>query len=217
MASSRTAHIKVRESDLSTSARIRNAALEEFAEKGVSGTTLRGVAAAAGVSTGLVQHHFGTKAGLKQSVEQHVVDVALETFGGLVGDTSDADIWSTMGDKVTAWVAENTTSLRYLARALTDGDPSANRVFTALLMIARSQWLEPLARGGGLDPKADADWAALHVTVFNLATVLLEPAISAQLPEPLFTPSQLRRWNVATTELYRRGFAMPRRRSTTRT
>lgn len=209
MPSNETAHVRVRESDLSTSARIRNAALEGFADKGVSGTTMRDVAAAAGVSTGLVQHHFGTKAGLQHAVEQHVIDVALETFEGLVGETIDADIWATMGDKVTAWVAENTTSLRYLARALSDGDPSASRIFTALLTIARTQWLEPLARGGGLDPNADAEWAALHVIVFNLATVLLEPAISAQLPKPLFTSAQLRRWNVATTELYRRGFASP--------
>jgi TetR/AcrR family transcriptional regulator, regulator of cefoperazone and chloramphenicol sensitivity len=160
--SSENAHVKVRESDLSTSARIRNAALQGFADKGVSGTTMRDVAAAAGVSTGLVQH-----------------------------------------------VADNTTSLRYLARALSDGDPSAHRIFNALLTIARTQWLEPLARGGGLDPNTDAEWAALHVIIFNLATVLLEPAISAQLPEPLLTPVQLQRWNVATTELYRRGFARP--------
>ena len=209
MPSREPVHVKVRESDLSTSARIRNAALKSFADKGVSGTTMRDVAAAAGVSTGLVQHHFGTKAGLQQAVEQHVIDVALETFDGLVGETVDADIWTTMGDTVTAWVAENATSLRYLARALSDGDPSANRIFTALLTIARTHWLEPLARGGGLDRNADPEWAALHVIIFNLGTVLLEPAISAQLPEPLLTPAQLHRWNVATTELYRRGFASP--------
>jgi TetR/AcrR family transcriptional regulator, regulator of cefoperazone and chloramphenicol sensitivity len=40
---------------------------------------------------------------------------------------------------------------------------------------------------------------------FNLATLLFEGAINDNLPAPLFDAEQLRRWNVATTELYRRG------------
>ena len=47
--------------------RIRQAALKSFATKGAAGTSLRSVAADAGVSLGLVQHHFETKAGLMQS------------------------------------------------------------------------------------------------------------------------------------------------------
>jgi AcrR family transcriptional regulator len=43
-------------SDLSTYARIRNAALEGFATRGVAATSIRDVATAAGVSPGLVQH-----------------------------------------------------------------------------------------------------------------------------------------------------------------
>ena len=41
--------------------RIRNAALKSFATYGTSATSLRTVAAAAGVSVGLVQHHFATR------------------------------------------------------------------------------------------------------------------------------------------------------------
>ena len=59
------------------------------------------------------------------------------------------------------------------------------------------------ARGRG--PGVDQDWAAIHVIVFNLASVLLEPAISRQLADQFFSPGQLQRWNTATTELYRRG------------
>ncbi|WP_109505636.1 TetR family transcriptional regulator [Nocardioides speluncae] len=44
-----------------TRAEILAAAREAFAEKGFSGTTIRGVAAAAGVDPALVHHYFGTK------------------------------------------------------------------------------------------------------------------------------------------------------------
>lgn len=47
-----------------TRRRILDAALESFASKGFQGTSLRGVAAAAGVDDGTVRHHFRDKVGL---------------------------------------------------------------------------------------------------------------------------------------------------------
>jgi len=48
--------------------RIRIAALRSFATYGASATSLRTVAEAAGVSVGLVQHHFTNKAGLVKAL-----------------------------------------------------------------------------------------------------------------------------------------------------
>ena len=44
--------------------RIMAAAIDEFAEAGYEGATIRGIAARAGVDSALVHHHFGTKADL---------------------------------------------------------------------------------------------------------------------------------------------------------
>src|SRR6266542_759545 len=56
--------------DLTARARIRDAALRLFAERGVDGATIRDIAKAAGVSAGLVRHHFGSKEALRdQTVE----------------------------------------------------------------------------------------------------------------------------------------------------
>jgi AcrR family transcriptional regulator len=202
-----SAGLPVRSTDLSTSARIRNAALEGFAERGVRGTSIRDVASTAGVSAGLVQHHFGTKAGLREAVDEYVIAVAIETFENLVGGDSDEEAWQAMGDTTTAWVRDNAVAVRYVARGLSEGDPGAAKIFAALVQVARSSWLAPLADQGALHSDVDRDWAAIHVIVFNLASVLLEPAISRELPAPFFTPEQLQRWNVATTELYRRGLS----------
>lgn len=198
--------IPIGPSDLSTSARIRNAALEGFAERGVAATSIRDVAAAAGVSPGLVQHHFGTKAGLREAVDEYVIAVAVAAFQDLVPQAEEGEVWSAMGDTTTAWVRDNAVALRYVARALVEGDEGASRIFDALVGIARTKWLEPLGEKGALDPSVDRDWAAIHVIVFNLASVLLEPAVSRQLTNSFFSPEQLQRWNAATTELYRRGF-----------
>jgi AcrR family transcriptional regulator len=176
----------------------------------VAATSIRDVASAAGVSPGLVQHHFGTKAGLRAAVNRYVIEVAVETFAGLVSEDSQ-EAWATMGDTVTAWVRDNALGLRYLARGLSDGDADASTTFGALLEIAQEKWLEPLARSGALRPDVDRAWAAIHVFVFNLACVLFEPAISRQLPQPFFSPGQLERWNEATTALYRHALLKPSR------
>src|SRR5258706_10263986 len=65
--------VVVPDSDLTTKARIREAAMERFAADGVAATSLRAVARAAGVSPGLVVHHYGSKAGLIRAVDEAVV------------------------------------------------------------------------------------------------------------------------------------------------
>ena len=47
--------------DLTARARIRDAALVLFAERGTNSTTVRDIAKAAGVSGGLLRHHFGQR------------------------------------------------------------------------------------------------------------------------------------------------------------
>ena len=75
--------MSTRTSDLTAYARIRDASLELFADRGVPATSIRDIAAAAGVSGGLVQHHFGTKAGLRDAINDHVVAIAADAFSDL--------------------------------------------------------------------------------------------------------------------------------------
>jgi AcrR family transcriptional regulator len=202
--------LPVRDSDLTTYARIRNAALEGFASKGVAATSIRDVAGAANVSAGLVQHHFGTKAGLREAVDEYVIAVTTQTFRDVIAHSGDGDVWSIMGGAVTAWVRDNLVALRYISRGLVESDPEAQRTFDALIEVAHTYWLAPLRAADALREDVDEDWAAIHAIVFNLASVLFEPAINHHLPEPFSTPAQTQRWNTATTDLYRRGVSPPR-------
>ena len=60
--------------DLTARARIRDAALRLFAERGMDGATIRDIARAAGVSAGLVRHHFGSKDGLRAACDSYALD-----------------------------------------------------------------------------------------------------------------------------------------------
>ena len=59
--------------DLTTRARIRDAAITAFGEQGFA-VGVRAIAEAAGVSPGLVNHHFGSKDGLRAECDAFVTD-----------------------------------------------------------------------------------------------------------------------------------------------
>jgi AcrR family transcriptional regulator len=60
--------------ELNTRARIRDAAISVFGDEGF-GVGVRAIATAAGVSPGLVNHHFGSKDGLRAACDDHVREV----------------------------------------------------------------------------------------------------------------------------------------------
>jgi AcrR family transcriptional regulator len=200
-------------SDLTGLARIRNAALEGFARDGVAGTSLRDVAKAAGVSPGLVQHHFATKAALVDAVGAHVVGLATEAFGDLPAARNPVDSQKRLGDRVTAFVAEQPAALLYVARAVAEGDKTAAAVFDAFVEIAKGLW-QTLADHGLLRDDADITWAALHGVTLILGTVLYQAQIGRHLPEPFTTSEELERWNAAGNALFSEGlYRRPPRRA----
>src|SRR3954469_11197757 len=59
--------------DLTATARIRDAAIEEFGQHGFD-VGLRAIAKAAGVSAALVIHHFGSKDGLRKACAEFAAE-----------------------------------------------------------------------------------------------------------------------------------------------
>ncbi|UKD54823.1 TetR/AcrR family transcriptional regulator [Amycolatopsis sp. FU40] len=59
--------------DLTARARIRDAAMRHFGEYGFERATIRGIAVEAGVSLGLVRHHFGSKQALREACDAHLI------------------------------------------------------------------------------------------------------------------------------------------------
>jgi AcrR family transcriptional regulator len=196
--------VHVLDSDLTTFARIRNAALEGFARDGLSATSIRDVAKAAGVSPGLVQHHFPTKSALAESVNEHVAAIAAAAFQDVPIARSPTDASEELGRRVTRLIAEHPNALLYLARATTETDQGALELFDTFVDIAERQW-EQLARDGLLRSDTDQRWTALNTIVFNLGTLLFQAALDRHLPQPLLSTKGLERWQIAATKLFRHG------------
>jgi len=200
--------MRVADADLTAVARIRNAALERFARDGVAGTTIRDVAKTAGVSAGLVQHHYKTKADLEQAVNEYVLRVAVEASEGVEEATAEAtteELFLTMGERIMEFVRDHRSAMLYVIRAAANGEKAGLDIFDAFLALV-NQHVERLAEKGTLRDDVDRLWLGLQVVILDLGTVLLEPAIDRHLPAPLLEPEQLDRWRKACTELLRQGF-----------
>jgi TetR/AcrR family transcriptional regulator, regulator of cefoperazone and chloramphenicol sensitivity len=194
--------------DLSAAARIRYAALEGFALNGTAATSIRDVAKRANVSPGLVQHHFKNKAGLHQAVDDYVIRLGADAFGSGGPSEDSGDAVRLIGDRITAWMRDHPLALLYVVRSVAEGDPSGLAIFDSLVAVGDDH-IERLAAAGLLRQDLDRRWAVLQVIIMNLATALLEPAISRHLDAPLSTADQLTRWNRACTELFRNGMFKP--------
>jgi AcrR family transcriptional regulator len=202
--------------DLTSYARIRNAALELFASRGVAGTTIREVARAAGVSPGLVQHHFGTKDGLRKAVDEFVVADAVWTVSDLPGTLEErgAEFAARMG----AVTRDRPAAVRYLARAASEGSELGLRAFEEIVKFGVREF-RAMEEAGQLGPDLDREWAVLQLLLFNLSTVMFEPAIDHALGESIMSEEGRRRLNDAATRLFTYGFTRtpaPRGRSRSR-
>jgi AcrR family transcriptional regulator len=189
--------------EASTTERIRNAALRSFATYGTSATSLRTVAAAAGVSVGLVQHHFANKAGLIKAVDDHVLGLVIAAIAPPLAEPP-ADSIAEMGSRVTRMVAEQADIVDYLGRALIDGSPLGTTIFDTLTAFGVARWTKRDERGE-TRPDVDLTWAALNALVLPLGTIILRGHIERQLPESFTAPAQLERWQDSVNTLLRDG------------
>jgi hypothetical protein len=144
--------------------------------------------------------------------DERVLAIAARAFEGFdPGGDADA-VFEDLAERVTSLMRDHPDELLYVARGAIDGEPGALGIFDAFMAIATTS-LEAMRADGRLDPDLDLEWAALHVVIFNLSTLLFERAIDNHLPEGLRTPEGIARWHEADTELFRRGFLRPLARS----
>jgi AcrR family transcriptional regulator len=160
--------------DLTARARIRDAALEVFAAHGVAGATIRGIAERADVSPALVQHHFGTKAGLREACDEHVLSyLRHQVEAGIDGGRlRDAEYLAAL-DRTAAPL------LRYLARALVDGSPAAATVFDDLVSLTERYLVDR-------DGLSDTHTRAVVFTAMRLGATVLHEHVSRALGVDMF-------------------------------
>ncbi|MCX2932777.1 TetR/AcrR family transcriptional regulator [Mycobacterium sp. CVI_P3] len=188
----------------SSEERIRDAALRSFASQGVAATSMRMVADAAGVSLGLVQHYFKTKAALVNTVDHHVLRVISEALGAAAMPDAPAEALEEAGKRMTKLTTDHPLVINYLARALCEGGEIGSVVFDGLVGISTAQ-RDHFREQGSLREDLDPLWAVLNPLILRVGAFILRPHIERHLGEPFFTATQLERWDDSVTKALRKG------------
>lgn len=164
------------DNDLTAKARIRNAAFELHATKGEANATIREVAQAAGVTHGLVVHHFANKAGLRQAVQQHMVDLLRQALATVPTTGTATEVGQARDAAVARMYDEHPAFLRYLRRAIVDPSHLDVELLDILADFTLNQ-IRELRTAGVATSSAPEPTQVLSILLRELAPRLLEPVV----------------------------------------
>lgn len=181
--------------DLTARARIRDAAIRLFADRGAEGTSVRDIAQEAGVSPGLLRHHFGSKEALREACDRHVMERAMKIKEELVLDGK----MSTPGFLPSVH-PEILLTYRYVTRALLDGSSAAASMFDDMVDVAE-QWFGKFLPG---PPPPDLRAYAAVMVGMQSGFLAMHEHVSRAIGQDVFTAEGHLRITAAFAEFYSR-------------
>lgn len=192
--------------DRTAQAAIRDAALTLFAADGHA-VSVRRIAAEAGVSPALVLHHFGSKAGLVEAVDRHVLAVFDDLIEEFVEMPDPADLMARVdaGDDTSLRaylerVGPDSPIVDYLRRTLVEGGDGARRLVRHWFDLT-ARFLADYRDRGLLDPGDDLEMRAAQLLAMDLGMIMLRPLMTEMVgQDPLGDGA--RRWAAAGYELF---------------
>lgn len=199
--------------DRTARAVIRDEALRLYAECGAEGVSIRTIAAAAGISPALIIRHYGSKDGLREAVDQHVVEVfealLTEAVGNPEGDPLGEGSAQSLAASITEGLPADSPIPRYLGRLFVSGGAAGNGVFRRLFDVSK-EMLGQWADGTSVAHGADSDVRAAFLLINDLALLILRPQVSEVLGVDVLSSDGLRRWSTEVTAIYRDGLSADR-------
>jgi AcrR family transcriptional regulator len=178
--------------DLTARARIRDAAIRLFAERGIDGTTVRDIAQKAGVSAGLLRHHFGSKEALRAACDHYVLDriVKIKEELLLEGKVASPGFLPSIHPTILLFY-------KYVTRALLDGSPRAAAMFDDMVTLTE-QWISKNA------PDVTEDYRAYAAVFVGMQSGMLamHDHVSRALGVDVFSTDGHLRMAGALTDFY---------------
>lgn len=164
--------------DLTAKARIRNAALDLYAQYGEDRVSLRTIAAEAGVTLGLVQHHFKTKAGLRNAVDELVADYFWQAAGEADNRADPAAAAAGRREAVQRMLADNPPVLNYIRRAAFELEHERVPLLDVLIDNVRREVAE-LRTTGVASTRREESKQVIAVLVRLMGELFLQPLVDA--------------------------------------
>jgi AcrR family transcriptional regulator len=148
--------------------RILDAAIARFAEHGVAATSLKVIAAEADVSQALIVHHFGSKEGLRDACDAHVLGQIREQLRLTAAEGVQLDVLEAFRRRQ----GQHADALPYLARSLAESVPSVVTLVDELAEVT-VQAMEDGVANGTYVPTDHPRERALVLLIWSLGAVVL--------------------------------------------
>lgn len=192
---------------LSGKERLLLSAMKLFGESGFDGVSVRDIANDANVSIGLIKHHYGSKEGLRQSVDEYFIK-KFEAFYGEgdehVEDLSGEEVLST----VDSWVANIADDWplfsRYFRRALLEETEWGAELFRRYYDIVRGS-IDRMDAQGRIRPEVDRLWLPFLFIFLETGTLLMDPYIKKVLGRSGYDPDLWKRRYRGYSDMISRG------------
>jgi len=194
--------------DRTARARIRDEALRLFAQRGPNAVTMRDIAAAAGVSAALLIRHYGSKNGLVDAVDNHVVGTFEALLTAMTEQTAAVGLepaaMPSLLDGLATHLPPDSAIPAYLSRLLISGGQAGAALFDRLFRLSQAT-LDTMVAAGTADAGADSEVRAAFLLLNDLAVLTLRPRLIEVLGvDPLSQPG-MRRWAGEVFTIYRDG------------
>jgi len=170
--------------DRTTKARIRDGAIECFAEYGIAATTARKVAETAGVSAGLVIHHFGSMEGLRSACDEYIAAVIRHQKQEVMSAGPNLDVLAALRNP------DLGPLMGYLASVLSDDSATVAELVDGLVEDAEG-YIQQGVESGMLRPTADPRGRAVLLTIWGLGTLVLHEHLERLLGVDITDPGVL--------------------------
>lgn len=194
--------------DRTARAIIRDEALALFAAQGPDAVSVRQIAAAAGVSAALVVHHFGSKEGLRDVVDRHVLEtfdeMLAEMTGQGVSDLYDPAATGSLVEAVLRHLPADSPMPAYLRRMLLSDSEAGKELFGKLFQVGQSM-LAALSAAGMASPGADPAVRAAFLMANDLAVLLLRDRLAEVLGVDPLSNEGMARWASEVLAVYGHG------------
>ncbi len=201
-------NVRTERGDLRAAAVIREAAMRLFAERGAAAVTVREIAAAAGVSPGLVMHHYGSKDGLREAADRRAAAFFEEMLRELTR-TGEEGGSASLAELLAARLEDEPVLVDYVRRLLLDGGDAADALFEKLFEASEAG-IRSLVDAGIARPAQDERTRTAFLLANDLSLLLLRRQITRVTGTDPLARAGLAAWTAAVMDVYTDGiFAAP--------
>lgn len=191
--------------------RLLQVAMRQFAAQGFDGVTVRTIAAEAGVSPGLIKHHFGSKEGLRDAVDAFFLKRSGAAFERAITATQGMDP-AAVAEYERAWLARYTDEwpdfVAYLRRAILENSAWGQSLFRRYYDSVRHN-VDRMDVAGRIGNEVDRLWLPMLYAFLLLGPLVLDPHIQAILGRSTYEPDMWVRYRRALHQLFWHGAGPP--------